>query len=67
MPQCRVRGEQCPQCKGTINVMVNLDERLVMKASVPMSCNGDPIKCIENTRDKALLAPFEDGKTREGR
>jgi hypothetical protein len=47
--------------------MVNLDERLVMKASVPMSCNGDPIKCIENTRDKALLAPFEDGKTREGR
>lgn len=66
MPRCRVRGEQCPRCKLSVNVMVDLDMRAVMQAHVPMGCIGDPIKCIENVRDKALLAPFEDGKTRKG-
>lgn len=63
MPRMRDRGEQCPYCYGQRGVTVNLDEKLAVSARLPKCCLYGA-KCIEELRDKALLAPFEEGKVR---
>lgn len=63
MPRVRSRGENCPYCGWRREVLVNLDTQQPMNAKLPQGCKYGR-KCIEEVRDKALLAPFEDGKMR---
>lgn len=69
MPNMRNRTETCPYCGKRREVTVNLDERHATAAVLPgmngvsFCIKGDQT-CIEEMRDKALLAPFADGKTR---
>lgn len=64
MPRFRNRAETCPYCHGRREVTVNLDEQAPTRAEIPGECIRDHQKCVEEMRDKALLAPFADGKTR---
>lgn len=69
MPRMRNRGETCPYCGKHREVTVNLDENHVVSAILPglgglSFCTKGDTSCIEEMRDKALLAPFADGKTR---
>jgi hypothetical protein len=60
---CRNRAETCPYCRGYRAVDINLGEMLVLRAYLPPNCKYG-YSCIQEIRDKALLVPFEDGKTR---
>lgn len=69
MPRMRNRGEVCPYCNRPREVTVNLDTEEAVSAILPglgsMSfCIKGDRSCIEELRDKALLSPFADGKTR---
>jgi len=59
----RNRGETCPYCHAYREVTINLDTNQPTGAKLPQGCLYAR-KCIEEVRDKALLAPFEDGKMR---
>ena len=65
MPKLRNRTETCPYCHMRRGVTVNLETEEVVSVETPMvQCLYGYPKCVEELRDKALLAPFEDGKTR---
>lgn len=69
MPNMRNRGETCPYCHKHREVTVNLDEKHAVSAVLPglngtSFCIKGDASCIEEMRDKALLAPFADGKMR---
>jgi hypothetical protein len=65
MPRLRNRGEVCFYCRATREVTVNLDDKTVFSATMPMACKYGITKCVEEMRDKALLpAGFEEGKVR---
>lgn len=61
----RNRTEDCPYCGHKREIEVNLDTQQPVRALIPTAphCTRG-WKCIEEMRDKALLAPFADGKTR---
>lgn len=69
MPRMRNRAEICPYCGKRREVTVNLDEQVATAAVLPglggvsFCIKGDQ-SCVEEMRDKALLSPFADGKTR---
>ncbi len=63
MPKMRNRAELCPHCGKTREVIVNLDDQSVYTAATPPEC-PHRMRCISMVRDRALLAVFEDGKTR---
>lgn len=70
MPNMRNRGETCPYCGKYREVTVNLDDQSVPAATLPglggvSFCIKGDVSCIEEMRDKALLAPFADGKMRK--
>lgn len=69
MPRMRNRAETCPYCNKRREVTVDLDEQHATSAVLPglngtSFCIKGDASCIEEMRDKALLAPFADGKTR---
>jgi hypothetical protein len=65
MPNMRNRGEVCPYCHTHRDVTVNLDTQEVASLTLPHGClYRFPPRCVEELRDKALQAPFADGKTR---
>jgi hypothetical protein len=69
MARFRNRCETCPYCHKRREVTVNLDEKHAVAAILPgmngaSFCIKGDTSCIEEMRDKALLAPFADGKTR---
>ena len=64
MPAFRNRTEDCPYCGGKREITLNMDEKMPTRAEIPASCFRNHQACVEEMRDKALLAPFADGKTR---
>jgi hypothetical protein len=60
----RNRAETCPYCHKRREVTVNLDSKQVTVVLMSPTCRYGA-KCMEEVRDKALLAPFEDGKVRQ--
>jgi hypothetical protein len=64
MPKMRNRTETCSYCHMRRGVTVNLETKEVVSVEMPMVNCLYGQKCVEEMRDKALLAPFEDGKVR---
>lgn len=67
MARVRSREQLCPDCHCKRSVIVNLDNRTVITGSIPPQCIHGMMDCMTEMRDKALLAPFEDGKVRTRR
>lgn len=65
MPRVRNRSEICPYfwCKNYREILLNLETGQPIKVVLPEGCTNKRA-CMEEMRDKARLAPFEDGKTR---
>lgn len=59
----RNRTEECPYCHKRRGITVNLETEQVWEIDLPIDCLYG-WKCIEEIREKALLAPFADGKVR---
>jgi hypothetical protein len=64
MPRMRNRTEPCPYCNARREITVNLDTNQPTQAEIPGECIRNHQACVEEMRDKALLAPFADGKAR---
>jgi hypothetical protein len=63
----RAATYNCHRCHMNFDVNIDLDSQSIISVDrFPLVCNGDPMKCIHNARDKALLNPWEDGKYRQG-